>query len=428
MKKDALIMSHLFGEHGSDFANYEDEAYRRCCWFRNAAQELIFYGKIYEVCLVDAQKVSELIIKLHQMLWREAAKLPNFTLNNAEPGFSYGHFGRDDINLFRLECLNEVKRPSGLFLSVDYIAGLIASIAHDFGRVYINRPDDGKRVVKTSEVSGLILSYILSFTDFPVPVKIMAVYGTMANAHLTSSTTIKCEDGVERETFVYPHRTPDGHILASVKLPRNVHRLDCMGASFAARHFLSKFNTVDRGQLDSIGAHTYLVDFAKHMQLRNLPIAQRREQKLPSTMIEHLSDFAFSQSPASNSPYVDGDDAQMVVLRDEMVTGLHMILNEIDSPTQAIAYQKVISAYELFLWQSIDHSPKSVKPANDVMKAFKGLADDVQRPHLHGFDMTMIIYNEWLDIALADIIQIDPEILNLDIGNQKIRDIFGVNM
>ena len=310
----------------------------------------------------------------------------NMDIYDIEPGHGVGHIARDYANGLILTSQLEAD-PKNLFI------GLVTGSVHEIGLTLVNRYQESNRVIRHAEAGALLLWEILS--DLKIlneSEKILICYGVAAHTHYLKSTTIKCEDGVEREVIPYQDTDEKGNPILSVWLARWIDRLDINGPAFVGRHYLTLADT----HSDFDGKNFYEVSFRNHMKplLRNAD--EIRKAGGNQTMLEHLNMFANSQN--NESPYGLHDFGKMIEIRDEQTRRLKRIINSVVDDKESFSQFKtnrILASWVDFLCQGVEPTKKSGDTALRLQVEFHKLDSENKRAWLNGFVVTMDEYFDW---------------------------------
>lgn len=133
--------------------------------------------------------------------------------------------------------------------------GLVAGTLHDVGCALVEHYAETQRVVRHAEGGALLLQEILPRLLLSEKQKILICYAVAAHTHYLKPQTVG-EDTIE------PYLdTSEGEPLWGILFTRWVDRLDCNGAGFVGRHYL----TLARAHQDFDGKQFYGIEFAEHL-------------------------------------------------------------------------------------------------------------------------------------------------------------------
>jgi len=335
-------------------------------------------------------------IEIVQDIFYKANEI-GFNFQRTDPGHGQGHAVRDYVNSLTMVGSLRVN-PRHKFV------GFVGGVIHDIGCVLVDRYDEKNRAVRHAEAGALFVDSLLEESVSPIE-KLLITYSVAAHTHYRASSRIKCRDGEER--VVDPYQDVDGDKpILGVWIPRWVDRLDCSGAAFVGRHYL----TLTEEHEDFDGHNFFEVSFSKYMR----PLFRDRENRNDGqTMGEHLKMFADSQT--NESPYGVHDFGAMVVERDAQAGRLNRILETVrtPSPMSDARIIEIRSAWGYFLRENVEPSSSIYSLTEKLDEMFGRLGEDERIAWSNGFLSAMKEYVGWAN--------------QKDRGLREIRDKYGAS-
>lgn len=261
--------------------------------------------------------------------------------DHMDPGHGSGHLTRDYIAALQLaHGLDE--DPRQLFV------GLVGGVMHDLGCAFVKRYDEPSRSVRHAEAGALVVDHVLRRTNLVNEAeRTLVAHGVSASTHYLQPQQVNV-DG--RVYTLQPYQDEvEGQAIPSVWLPRWADRLDCSGAAFVGRHFLTQH--ADHKDFD--GSRYYDTSFASHLQAVRRTPEEIKAAGGKRTMVEHLNMFAQSQTNAS--AYGKHDRGVMVTLRDAQRARLNRIIDAtLDDDRPVPELSRVIPAWTALLTRNVE--------------------------------------------------------------------------
>jgi len=313
---------------------------------------------------------------------------------NTEPGHGPGHLIRDYVHSTLL--FNNLEADAK-----NIFVGFVGGTLHDMGCSIIPRYDESTRAVRHAEVGALLTKKILDEnSNLNDAEKISISHVIAAHTHYTKPSEIKCKDGETRIIEPYKDLDENGRPIYPVWFPRWVDRLDCNGAAFIGRHYL----TLAEKHKDYDGIEHFEVDFPQHMQplLRSFKEQVDEKGNRNQVMSEHMKMFADSQN--NESPYGKHDYGFMVEMRDRAKERVYRIVestqkNEILSPWEE---ESIREAWISFLSENVEPRIGN-KTARTLDDMFEKLPEKTRHAWCNAFLTTMKEYKEYADEKLKQI-------------------------
>lgn len=358
--------------------------------------------------------IEEVQVDSREVAFKRGVQALQVILNNlhdagvrfrmTDPGHGPGHLARDAANAVSLLSKIEAD-PRHIFI------GLMAGVLHDVGCALVDRYADKTRAVRHAEVGAMVVNHVLGLNHSAIKLseaeRQLVCYAIAAHTHYLKSTEVTRADGQVRTIEPYVDLDKDGKPFYFVWFPRWIDRLDCVGPSFIARHYL----TLVKPHADFAGDKGFVdTSFEKDMT------PKFQEECGQRTMLDHLRMFANSQT--NDSPYGKWDYGWMIELRDhakKRTNEVVLAVRDLDKREQTFGSSEAVSAdwriilmeaisaeWHRFLAEKIEPTGKGAAVADELQIMFENLPLETQKAWCVGFRTVMSQYKEWKNEMLIE--------------------------
>jgi len=305
-----------------------------------------------------------------------------------DPGHGPGHMARDIANAWLL--LSKIEGdPRHIFI------GLLAGALHDVGCALVDRYADKTRVIRHAEIGALLVNRVLGGrvpnAGLNMPEIVLVSYAIAAHTHYLNPTEVTCADGQVRRVEPYVDLDQDGQPLYFVWYPRWIDRLDCVGPSFVARHYLTlaKPHSDYAGEKDGFVFTSFEKDMTPKFQ----------EECGQRTMLDHLR--MFSNSQTNDSPYGKWDYGRMIELRDRAKKRTDEVICAVrDLEKRCFTDLGIAVKSEVWHWflaKKIEPTGKGGASADELGIMFEKLPEETRKAWCAGFQTVLRQYRQWVE-------------------------------